>query len=313
MPMDTDILVSICVVTYNSQLYVEETLESVGKQTYPNIELIISDDHSTDETISICKEWIQKNGSRFVRTLLIQSEKNTGIAANCNRAHFAANGEWLKLIAGDDVLLSDCIEKNVNYVQKNADIQLLQSYNLYIDSESHLLEIPLYRKDSYFFNSSAELQHAILLRKYVANTVSTFMKRSLFVAIGGFDEEISMLEDYPFWLLCTDLGVKIYFMDELTTYYRVHQTSISNGGEKGQAQILPPIIDYNLLVKEKYVIPYLKGIEKYVAENTIKLTGKFARSKFNRKCCLCKLIWKMILMPQLIVNRIVLSRLYKCT
>ena len=111
-------LVSIIVITYNSSKYVLETLESAKAQTYQNIELIVSDDCSTDNTVEICREWIEKNKKRFLRTELITSEKNTGIPANCNRGVKAAQGEWVKLIAGDDILCNNCIEANIEYAKK---------------------------------------------------------------------------------------------------------------------------------------------------------------------------------------------------
>lgn len=51
-------IVSVCIITYNSSKYIEETLESVRRQTYPAIELIISDDASSDDTVYICEQWI---------------------------------------------------------------------------------------------------------------------------------------------------------------------------------------------------------------------------------------------------------------
>lgn len=79
-------LVSIPVITYNSAKTVIETLDSIKAQTYPNIELIISDDCSTDDTVQLCREWIEKNGERFERTELISVTKNTGVSGNNNRA-----------------------------------------------------------------------------------------------------------------------------------------------------------------------------------------------------------------------------------
>lgn len=309
--MDTDILVSVCVITYNSQSYIEETLESVKKQTYRNLELIISDDCSTDNTILLCEKWLRENGSSFKCAKLITSELNTGITSNCNRAYFAAHGEWIKGIAGDDVLCPDCIEKNINFVKHKSDVQIVQSYNLYIDSHSHLLDIGKYKKDECFFNASAAKQHQILLRKYVANTVSTFIKQSLFIKLGGFDEQIKMMEDYPFWLLCTGSGIKIYFMDELTTYYRIHQASISNGGEKKHSKILPPIMEYNLQVREKYILPYLVGIEKCIGKITIVALRHFLNSKFNHKQWYNLAIFKALIAPYALINKLVLYKLYK--
>ena len=95
-------LVSIIVITYNSAKYLVDTLESIKDQTYKRIELIISDDFSSDDTISICQNWVAQNAERFVNTNIILAERNTGIPANCNRGGIKAKGEWLKFIAGDD-------------------------------------------------------------------------------------------------------------------------------------------------------------------------------------------------------------------
>ena len=91
-------LASIVVVTFNSAAYVLETLESAKHQTYRNIELIISDDSSIDNTIGICKKWLLNNKNRFVRTKLITVEKNTGVAANCNRGIANSTSDWIKLV-----------------------------------------------------------------------------------------------------------------------------------------------------------------------------------------------------------------------
>ena len=123
--MDNLPLVSVPVVTYNSSKYVLETLESIKAQTYQNIELIVSDDCSTDDTVEICRKWIEENANRFVRTELITSPTNTGISANLNRAEAACRGEWVKPIAGDDLLLPDCIDICVNYVLNKENVIFL--------------------------------------------------------------------------------------------------------------------------------------------------------------------------------------------
>ena len=78
-------LISIIAITYNSAKYIVELLESAKAQTYSNIELIISDDCSTDDTVAVCNSWIVKNTTLFNKLTLITAEKNTGIAPNVNR------------------------------------------------------------------------------------------------------------------------------------------------------------------------------------------------------------------------------------
>ena len=108
--MDKEPLVSIAVITYQSSPYVVETLESIAKQTYRNIELIISDDGSNDGTVDVCMEWLSVNGNRFVRTEVLTVPANTGTSANYNRAEDACRGDWVMTVDGDDMLFPDAVD-----------------------------------------------------------------------------------------------------------------------------------------------------------------------------------------------------------
>ena len=121
-------LVSIAVVTYNSGKTVLDTLESIAAQTYQNIELIISDDCSKDDTVAICRAWLDSHGSRFARTELLQAEVNRGVCVNANKGRFAATGEWQMGLAGDDILLPNCLSDNMDYVEKHPDSSIIFSY-----------------------------------------------------------------------------------------------------------------------------------------------------------------------------------------
>ena len=114
-------LVTVAIVTYNSAKYIEDALESVKNQTYKNIELIISDDASEDNTVEICRNWISKHKANFYAVKIITVEKNTGIPANFNRALNSASGEWIKFVAGDDIIYPDCIKDNIEFVKKNPE------------------------------------------------------------------------------------------------------------------------------------------------------------------------------------------------
>jgi alpha-1,3-rhamnosyltransferase len=120
-------LVSIVIITYNSAKYVLETLESVKAQTYEKIELVISDDCSTDDTVEVCQRWIEENKDRFIATKIVTVAKNTGVAPNCNRGVRASKGEWLKLCAGDDLLLPECIQDNLQFSIRYKHIKIFIS------------------------------------------------------------------------------------------------------------------------------------------------------------------------------------------
>ena len=225
-------LVSIVVLTYNSEKYVLETLESARKQTYLNIELIVTDDGSIDNTVRICRDWLAKEGNRFVRTELVTSPCNTGIPANANRGYKMAHGEWIKGIAGDDILIEDAIEqflKNYKrdcYIVATAFKKLLaKSGGGYIYSDR---VFPL-KKDITVYNLPPEKQYKKILWHCFVTAPTIFFKRDLFEKVGYFDEQYRLMEDWPFWLKCLEVGYKIDFSPVLTVCYRIDCGSITFG------------------------------------------------------------------------------------
>ena len=117
-------LVSVVVITYNSARTVLDTLDSIANQTYQNIELIISDDCSQDDTVSVVNTWVEENKNRFISVKILTVEKNTGLVKNCNRGRKAAKGEWIKGIAGDDMLMPDAIEEYIKFILANPQCQM---------------------------------------------------------------------------------------------------------------------------------------------------------------------------------------------
>jgi len=195
-------LVSIVVITYNSSKYVLETLESEKEQTYQNIELIVSDDCSTDNTVDICRNWIEENKDRFVRTELITVEKNTGFASNCNRGCKVAQGEWIKLIAEDDALLFTCIEDNINFILNHPETKMIHSkalmYKDCFTDNNYIATSPVNSLLSE--NFSAKEQFTILSFKNTIFAVTVFIKKETFISLGEYDESIGLCEDYPIML-----------------------------------------------------------------------------------------------------------------
>ncbi|MBP7508045.1 MAG: glycosyltransferase [Prolixibacteraceae bacterium] len=226
-------LVSIIVITYNSAKFVLETLESARAQTYQNIELIVSDDGSTDETVNICNQWIEQNKERFVRTELITANENTGIPANCNRGVNAAKGEWMKLIAGDDILVNSAIQEAVQFFSGNADIKIFDS-RVEVYNENMSVKIGDYdiNKDLFYYNGiSAAEQLGLFVKRLdgrrIISTLGVFASRKLIENIGGFDVKYKLLEDAPLWFKIMKSGIKFHYLDKVTVLYRRHENAIS--------------------------------------------------------------------------------------
>ncbi len=226
-------LVSVIVVTYNSSKFVLETLESVRKQTYSNIELIITDDCSTDNTLELCECWLKKNKYSFVRTKIITAKKNTGIPSNCNRGVKRSKGEWIKFIAADDYLLERCIEDNLFFIKENPEAKFVVSNLLEMNCRGVLNEKSNEPNKGLLFYFSAKT-FASQLKAYIRwpeflNSPTFFICRNLLKEIDYFDEDYRIYDDMPLIYRVNLNGYRIYFMNKNTVKYRVHSNSISRG------------------------------------------------------------------------------------
>jgi glycosyltransferase involved in cell wall biosynthesis len=230
-------LISVVVLTYNSAAFVVETLESIKEQTYYNIELIVTDDCSTDNTVEVCKQWIENNIDRFVRSEVVTTSKNSGIPTNCNRGIFASTGEWIKFIAGDDALMPNLLTEYIQHINLNPDIEFLHSnvvhYNESLNEGNKDIQTDCAKLRMNEKGISSMEQYEILLRVNHVKAPTTFIKKTIFNKVGTFDERYPLWEDRPMWIKITENNIKLHFLDIVGVKYRVHCNSTQyNNKEK---------------------------------------------------------------------------------
>lgn len=256
------VLVSVIVVTYNSSSFVLETLNSVYRQTWDNLELIIADDCSADDTVDVCRNWLNKNSSRFASAELIDSEKNLGIPGNLNRGLKRAKGDWIKFFAGDDTLKPDCIADNMTWISENPQTRILFSnVEIYKDSFEPgklITSTPGNSITKGFIldpDRSAQSQYRMLLVcDRIHFTPSAFFHTETLISIGGYDERFRMQEDYPMWLKLTGKGIRLSFMNKTTVNYRQHSAAVNNTGENW---LINPNYFKTEYFRRIYTYPYL--------------------------------------------------------
>lgn len=229
-------LVSVVVITYNSGRYVAETLESIKAQSYEHIELIVADDHSRDNTVEICRAWLEQNRHRFVRTQIVAATQNGGIAANCNRGVHAAQGHWTKIIAGDDALEPHLVETYISFAQNHASVAaMVCRVQAYADSFTAGNELETESYESQRFNHqgcTAAEQFQILLRHNCVSAPTVMIHTATLKKLGGFNEAFPFLEDWPMWLELTRAGYKMHFVDTVGVKYRIHGYSVQQTSNK---------------------------------------------------------------------------------
>lgn len=295
-------LVSIVVITYNSAKTVAETLDSAKNQTYKNIELIVSDDCSTDETVEICRNWIDENKDRFVRTELITVEKNTGVPGNCNRGIRKCSSEWIKLIAGDDILLDNCISDFVDFVNLNKDVDIVYSLFHSFHTENGLIIkdeiLPLNKFNKVFSHSSNQLKTYL---DYARNiTPSLFYKKELIVKMGYYNEAYKLFEDTPMISKILSQGIHIYFLDKETVLYRKDTESITRFSDNQKYFYKRTFVDTLILFKKECIYEYYKKsdmlfwIKEYSFLSTYYFTIYVLRNRKNKFTLSIYYIFKLL-------------------
>lgn len=230
-------LVTVRVLSYNSEKTILDTLNSIKNQSYKNIELIVSDDCSKDKTVDTVKKWLQENSSRFVNAQLLTVDYNTGTSANVNRCLNATHGEWTKGVAADDMLLPDCITKCVDFVSASPEIEWVvgktKKYTDYFD-EAHLqTNDKLYSsKRIAILNSNLETQKEAILNATFIEAPAVFVKTEILRQVGGYNEKYELMEDWPMFKKLLFAGHKCYFLDDFLVGYRKSDNSVFNVKKK---------------------------------------------------------------------------------
>lgn len=222
-------LVTVCVFTFNSSSTIVETLNSVYNQSYHNIELIISDDCSKDDTIEICKEWLNEKSARFSNTQLITVEENTGTNANVNRGYHAAKGEWVKPFSGDDILKVNAIEKLVNYCIDNGKDACISKVEFFGDDDRIAQKIITY--DGFYEkykNLTVKKKYNLLLQTCVLPTPTMILSKRLVEELGYLDESYRVYEEWPWLLKILEYGYDIPYIEDKLVLYRCVNGSLSS-------------------------------------------------------------------------------------
>ena len=298
-------LVSVIVVTYNSSRFILETLDSIKVQTYKNIELIVSDDCSKDNTVEICREWIEQNKERFVYSKIVTTGKNTGTAGNDNRGVRESEGEWIKIIAGDDILKIDAIEKFVHYVQSDKQIECCFAkcirFEDDIKDEKFTKEEILPQKMFFGDKCSPHKQFVILSRIYVGAGPSFFFSRKLYNNIEGFDERYPFQDDYVFFINITKKGYKLFLLDEYLVYYRMNPDSVCHTGSMGTI-ISPHEIRCMRDYKYQYKVENLNLLWRLFMKYSLFIRNKIIDNGNTFQSTKCRLYHKIYMLTDPFVN-----------
>ena len=218
-------LFSIAIVSYNQWEIIRECVDSILKQDYSNIELIICDDFSCDFDAEKLREYIVKQKKDNIKNVIVyQQPNNVGIVKNCNTAAKFAKGELFKVIAADDKLFGKDVLTKISKTFYNPDINIICARARACTEKGILLN--QYYPSDYDFSLLKQADPKNLF--YILSTrpwsavfaPSVFWRTSFLQKMGYFDETYKYTEDWPMWLKISSDGYNIHFIDVISVLYR---------------------------------------------------------------------------------------------
>ncbi len=206
-------LVSIIMPSYNTAKFISETIESVSAQTYPNWELIIVDDCSTDDTDAVVRPYLVDDRIRYIK-----NEKNSGAAVSRNRALREAKGKWVAFLDSDDLWFPEKLEKQISFMKKN-DYHF--SYTNYIEIDE---------------NANPNGRSVTGPKKVTRHGMYNYCWMGCLTVMYDVETvgviqiaDIKKNNDYAMWLKACKKA-DCYLLDEVLAKYRKRSGSISNHG-----------------------------------------------------------------------------------
>lgn len=260
-------IVSIVIPVYNTGLTLDETIRSVQKQTYKNIEVIIVNDGSTDE-------FTIKSLNKYKDSFAIINQENKGLPAARNAGIKASNGEYVVCLDSDDCIDKNYIKKLVNKLISDGDdsVAIVSPYIQAFGVSSEQWYVPEFDKEKIKYSNVV--------------AVASMFKKAAWKSVGGYDESFRKgFEDWEFWLSLVENGYKWRVVKEPIFYYRRKKSSMITDSNKSRNEINANIYNkHRFLYNGETLDDVLKKMRQAEIEknNPQVSVGKYLKIIFNK-------------------------------
>lgn len=228
-------LVSMVIPCYNHENFVQDAIRSIINQSYENIELIIIDDGSTDNSVTKIREMCQECLERFTR-FEFRSRVNKGLSFTLNESIEWCKGKYFAALASDDIALKDKINIQIQYMELNLDVVAVFGSANYIDENNEIKVIDSLQQQEYSFDK-------IFLNECQFFAPTQLMRKSILDDIGGYNVEI-LVEDWYMWLKMAQKG-RIICLSEKLANYRIHSNNTTKKSKFIYENNLKTLSDYS--------------------------------------------------------------------
>ena len=254
-------LVSIITPSYNSGKFIERAILSVKEQDYPNIEHIIVDGKSSDNTLDIIQKYEKSYNLKWI------SEKDSGSVEAMNKGFTMAKGDIVAWLDADNYYNLGVIKKVAELFSQNPELEVIYGNVSIFSNGRNRLHIPVHPTD---FNTA-------LLKgcSAIPPQPGAFFKKKLFFKVGSFDPTYKIAYDYDFWLRLLKEKPKIKYLPICFGNFRVHKEGLSSnffGAIKGVSETIRIGKKYNQPLSGKIYLclGYLWIIKSYILQKIIR-------------------------------------------
>ncbi|WP_449399760.1 glycosyltransferase family 2 protein [Chryseobacterium wanjuense] len=256
-------MVSIIVCSYNHEKYIKECLDSIKAQSYSNIQLIVADDASQDNSSQTFVDWLKENDYPAKTNF---HQKNTGLSTVLNECIELVEGEFIKIIAADDFLHPEAIEKCVAKLENSGEeFGMVYTDTFMINDSSEIVA------DIVDYNKTGNLDPLVYRKEILKGNripaLTVLMRINALKETGKYDAKL-IVEDYYRWLKINEKYLICYIPEKLA-YYRMHTENISK--TKAERVDLEFAMLQTMFDKEGIVRNKINGFiqEKYLAKKEI--------------------------------------------
>ena len=211
-------LVSVCIPAYNNAGYIKDTIESILGQTYQNIELIIVDDNSKDDTLKIVQSIEDK------RVKVYHNDENLGMVGNWNKCLSLATGDYIKLICADDMVDQNAIEIEAKAMMENPTANLVESDTRLVDINGKKTGAFHRYHKSGLVNGKKVAKASLIFQNFFGAPVNNLIRRTALENVGYFDTSFTYILDFDMWVRLACSG-DVFIIHQLLNSFRIRNDS----------------------------------------------------------------------------------------
>lgn len=237
--------VSVVIPAYNTERYIGRTLNSLARQTFNNFEIIVIDDNSTDNTVTVVKE----HQARDIRIILISNDRNFGPCISRNRGMALARGKYIAILDSDDLSEPNRLAVQLEYLETHPKVTLVGSQGVRIDENDRII--------GNIINASTDpaiIKYRLITENNLIHS-SVFFRRDEIMSIGGYDKKYQGIEDFDLYSRLLKNNFILLNLPDRLVSYRQRRGSILSSPDSRQ-----------LALKNVYSLIY-SNIKEYVLMN----------------------------------------------